>query len=114
MATGSGSEATQPMGLDGEGAWTVTVAGTSAREKRIKFAEEDKAAHVVYITGTEEIITKMNPLKVRYKLVLKIGAVNRVYNSGKSLKVYCKNADQKFNLLRSNKLGRYNYRNNPR
>jgi len=46
----------------------------------------------------------MNPLQVREKFVLKLGAVDRIYTSGKSLKVYCKNVEQKFNLLRSNKL----------
>jgi len=103
MATGSGGEATQPMELDGEGAWTVAGA-SERREKRIKYAADDRAAHVVYITGMDEIITKMNPLKVREKLVLKIGSVDRIYISGKSLKVYCKNNEQRFTLLRSNKL----------
>jgi len=57
MSTGSGVEATQPMELDGEGAWTLAGAN-ERREKRIKYAADDRAAHVVYITGMDEILRK--------------------------------------------------------
>jgi len=65
------------MELDGAGAWTVAGA-SERREKRIKYAADNSAAHMVYITGSEEIIRKMNPLKVREKLVLKFGAVDGI------------------------------------
>jgi len=86
------------MELDGQGPWTIARAN-ERKVKIIKYAADDKEAHVVYITGSDEIITKVNLLKIREKLALKIGAVDHIYISAKILKVYCKTEEQKLNLL---------------
>jgi len=94
MSSGAGGDA---METDGEATWTTA----GRREKRKQHVLDDSMAHVVYITGSNEVITKINPLKLREKLVNKIGAVKTIYISGNSLKVYSKHGEQKINLLRS-------------
>jgi len=64
----------------------------------------DKLAHIVYITGKDKNVAKMNPLELRRKIMAKIGSVERVYVSGASLKIYCSTNDQKHVLLSSTQL----------
>jgi len=77
-----------------------------AREKRTKIAEEDKEAFIVYLTGINQVLTKLNPLKLKDSLTTKAGGqVQKVFMAGASLKIYCKSAEQKRRLLATEKLG---------
>jgi len=74
MSSGAGGDA---METKGEVAWTTA----GRREKRKQHVLDDSMAHLVYITGSDEVITKIYPLKLRDKLVNKIKAVETIYIS---------------------------------
>jgi len=96
MATGGdsgGAESDVPM--HGSSDWTAVTSTKKRRRPRI--AEDN--AHIVYITGKETILAKINPLALCEKIKTKIGNVERIYMSGASLKIYCSSAEQKTTLL---------------
>jgi len=98
MATGGdsgGAEGAVPM--PGCSDWTA-VTGTRKERRQID-RSANKQAHIVYMTGIEKDVAKMNPLELRKKIMAKIWSVERVYISGDSLKIYCSTNDQKLVLL---------------
>jgi len=75
------------------------MAGTNKR-KQIDRSNDD-TAQVVYLTGEESNVTKLNPLCIRDKIKAKYGIVDRIYLSGESLKIYCSSVEQKTAILQS-------------
>jgi len=105
----SGGEQTPAIETDGERACTVD-ATKDTEEKRTQYIVDDSVTSVLYITGSHALNPKLEPNTLRGKLVHKIGEVENIYISGGSLKVYCMNSAEKFDLLRHTQLNDINMR----
>jgi len=65
----------------------------------------DEYARIVYISGKEKNMAKMNPLDLCRKIMAEIELVERIYIiCGALLKIYCSTDDQKHVLLRFTQL----------
>src|SRR6266568_1134248 len=79
------------------------------RKKRVQITEEDKESKIVYLTGVEENLKKLNPLKLKDMIKVAAGGeVEKIYQSGNSLKIYCRDENQKERLLKSSNLDTIN------